>query len=383
MKLHMTKKNILLLFNHFEQEHLGKDVFLAPYYLALKNDAQLTIVYKQTKTNKNFPKKYKGVFLKPISADTGIGRLNNPYWIFKSLLYLLWNSKRFDVLICFHLFFRTFLHTCLYKMLNSEGRIYVKLDIPDFIINKIKEREKSIFWNKCYHKCAKVVDYFSVETSSSFDLMRNLAIFKKYSDKFIFMPNGFDSLGAEELKISPLPFEEKENIMITVGRIGTQQKNTQMFLKALAKFTPQKKWKIFFVGPVEQNFMCEIKEFYAKNPETEKYVFFLGSITDKTKLWSLYAKSKVFVLTSTWESYGLVLNEARYFKNFIISTDVGAAKDITEGKYGCIIGNSHLDLLKTLEEIDTGVLDINVYNNDSDNESITWKTMIQRIPLKI
>ncbi|MCS2392464.1 glycosyltransferase [Bacteroides fragilis] len=69
-------------------------------------------------------------------------------------------------------------------------------------------------------------------------------------------------------------------------------------------------------------------------------------MNDKRTLWEYYNRSKVFVLTSRCESYGLVLNEAKRFRNFIVSTNVGAFEDLVEsGKYGCEIPQDNADYL--------------------------------------
>ena len=45
-------KNITLIFGHFEKEHLGKDVFLVPYYLEKLYGGKTTIVNSKTETNR-------------------------------------------------------------------------------------------------------------------------------------------------------------------------------------------------------------------------------------------------------------------------------------------------------------------------------------------
>ena len=44
----MQKNKLTLVFNHFEQEHLGKDVFLVPYYFKQNKGYEVTIVYPLT-----------------------------------------------------------------------------------------------------------------------------------------------------------------------------------------------------------------------------------------------------------------------------------------------------------------------------------------------
>lgn len=46
----------------------------------------------------------------------------------------------------------------------------------------------------------------------------------------------------------------------------------------------------------------------------------------------------MFVLIFWCESYGLVLNEVKWFWNFIVFINVGVFEDLVEfGKYGCEI----------------------------------------------
>ena len=90
----------------------------------------------------------------------------------------------------------------------------------------------------------------------------------------------------------------------------------------------------------------------------------------------------MFVLTSRCESYGLVLNEAKRFRNFIVSTNVGAFEVLVEsGKYGCEIPQDNTDYLACiLEKIILGQLDIDVYN-DFSPESLSYYYQVKRMKL--
>ena len=54
------KKNITLIFNSIEEEHLGKDVFLTPFYLGRALGYVVNIVYGPTETNRTMPKEWRG-----------------------------------------------------------------------------------------------------------------------------------------------------------------------------------------------------------------------------------------------------------------------------------------------------------------------------------
>lgn len=373
-------KNLCLVFNHFEQEHLGKDVFLTPYYLARKENLHLIVVYRQTNSNKNFPAEYRGATLKPIKTHFSYFWLWYSEWILRSLLYVIRHGKKHDYLMSFHLFFRSILLSICYKWVNPKGKMYLKLDIPDFIIYKISDREKNPIWRYLYKKCVEVTDIFSVETRSSYTQLLNVSYFKNHEDKVICLPNGFDAEEAGNLGLKPKEFSEKQNCMITVGRLGTNQKNTELLLDAITQINPED-WKFLFIGPVEPGFETFVQTYFKTHPDLEDKVLFKGNIRTKKELWDYYNNAKVFILPSRWESYGLVLNEARYFRNYILSTDVGAAADIIAGKYGKIIDDKSSVFAEYIQEIIDGEIDINVYTGTED-KSITWEHLIQKISLK-
>ena len=73
-------------------------------------------------------------------------------------------------------------------------------------------------------------------------------------------------------------------------------------------------------------------------------VIFKGYISNRDEISKYYKKSKIFCLPSRWESYSIALIEAAYFGNYIISTDVGVAKELLNiTKYGELIPKDNLN----------------------------------------
>lgn len=136
---------------------------------------------------------------------------------------------------------------------------------------------------------------------------------------------------------------DKENVIITCGRLGSYQKNTEMLLKALAN-VDLKDWKVYLIGPMtgdfslateNRNFREYVKAFFEKYPHIKEKVIFTGAIFDTHVLFEYFRKAKIFVLTSRYEGFGNVLAHARWNSDYIISTDVGGACDMTDNwKYG-------------------------------------------------
>ena len=375
------KKNLTLLFNHFEKEHLGKDVFLVPYYLGKQYNYAVTIVYPRTKTNKNLPSNINGVNLIPIHC---IGNSQKETIADINLLrYLFTHAKKIDCLMRFHSTHLTALTVCIYKLLNPSGKVYIKMDIDPRQIN-LNYIQKASFTKKIsailYKYYTQGINTLSCETSLAYKtLMQATSFHYNYKNKLTLMPNGFDEEALKALEFKEYSFIEKENIIISVGRLGTPPKNTELFLQSLAHLD-LKNWKVYLIGPIHPDFQIKIDTFYQQYPDKKNQVIFTGAIYNKKELWSYYNKAKVFVLTSRWESYALVLNEAKRFRNYIISTNVGAASDLIEdNKYGKIIKqDSPTELANTLKEIINNQIDIDVYANFS-TQSLSWSEMIRKI----
>ena len=75
-------------------------------------------------------------------------------------------------------------------------------------------------------------------------------------------------------------------------------------------------------------FTDTVERFFKDNPDMRENVHFTGSVTDRKVLCEYYQRSRCFVLTSRFESWGIVLTEAAYYGNYIISTDVGCVRDL-------------------------------------------------------
>lgn len=373
-------KNLTLIFAHLDKELLGKDVFLVPYYLAQKYGCSLTVVYKRDSGNIDLPGHYNEARLVPMKSK----------FLFSSLRYLSSNASKIDFLMTFHFSWRSCLLFSVYKLINRSGRTYLKMDLSSFSLASMERNMecrgiKGYFYRKVYPRMVAVSDVISCETKFCYEKMRLwLAEFvgEKGVSKLVFMPNGFDEQLRIVLNVKIRNFSKKENIILTVGRLGTPQKNTELFLKALAD-VKLNGWKVYLVGSIEVGFQEYVQKFMAVHPELKDKVFFVGSIYDKAKLWDFYSRAKVFVLTSRWESYGLVLNEAYRFKDFIVSTDVGAASDIVRDKYGVVFkSEDKRGLVEILNDITLGNRDVDVYHDKEPND-LLWENVVEAIKIDV
>lgn len=148
--------------------------------------------------------------------------------------------------------------------------------------------------------------------------------------KIDYVPNGFYDDGVQK----SLKFNKKENKIVTVGRIGTKQKATEILCKAFKKFSVHNQdWKLEIIGPIENEFKPFIANYFKQNPNLRERVTFTGPINNRELLEDYYATSKVFALTSRYEGFPLVLTEAAKFGCFIVSTDLPAVKDLIDNNH--------------------------------------------------
>lgn len=116
-------KKLLVVFPDFDTIHLKKDVGIIPILLSAKYECSI-LCYKGNEINYEPSKEsLKFIFLK---KRTGIATLD-------VILYLLFNSGKYNILNCYHLSRMTIIISWVFSIMNflllKKRIIYVKLDI--------------------------------------------------------------------------------------------------------------------------------------------------------------------------------------------------------------------------------------------------------------
>jgi len=339
-------KNFVTIFEKTENIHLIKDVGQIPYIMHKKFGYDATIVtVKNEKIYDYLEDEVKGLKMRFI-PKVKFGSIS-----LSVIWYLLFHAKNIDVLHLFHHRERTYVYFWVYKLLNPSGVAYLKSDMGykglinhNGLLPKGRLKYKLRSW--LFYKVIDKINIISIETKNSYDFL--VSHYPQYKEKFLYLSN---ALNIERFyALSPLKkYEEKENIVLTVGRIGAPEKDNQMLLDAVEKLDLEG-WKVLFVGPIEPAFQKNIEAFYDKNPNLRGSVEFIGPIYERQKLFDLYSRSKIFCLTSVEESFGFVLIEAMAYGNYIVTTPISSAKDLTaDEKVGEIISDADA-LSKTLEK---------------------------------
>lgn len=379
------KPTFVTVFTETENFHLVKDVGQLPYFMYKTEGYDATLI--SYKNNVEYPFIDQEVNGLKLNFIPNKGRFL--YFELGVLYYLLNYSKSIDVLNLFHFKKDNILYLLIYKLVNPQGKAYIKLDMDILFFKNYNAflfsnyRIKNFILKALTSWIFKLTDLFSVETDQAKDYLLN--VYPELQNKLICIPNGVDNLYLDK-EIPIKAFQEKENIILTVGRIGTQQKNTALLLDAL-KITDLKDWKVYILGPIEESFKKYIADFYREYPQLENKIIFTGNITDRKELFEWYNRAKIFCLTSRWESFGIVFTEALYFGNYIITSPVSSATYITDyNKYGTIAEAEGLEFSKAIQQsIEPGFLSSQRYEEirSFSKDNFTWPGIVKKLADKI
>lgn len=311
--------------------HLIKDIGQIPHFMNQQFGycAQL-VCYRNDDDYPNLKSEATGVEMVFLEFSGKRMFLENAF-----VRYIEENAKDIDVLNLYHLDRDTFYYGNLYKKINPDGLLYCKLDLYNEFVEHGKKRHSiNVFKNWVFRRWEKMfirhTDLFSVENWAGLELMK-----KRYpalADDIMYLPNGINSSFVDGLFETPT---EKEPLILILSRIGDVIKNHEILLRVLPHLN-LKNWRIVFAGPVVQRFMPKVDAFFQEFPHLREKVQFTGEITDRKVVYDWLRRSRVNVLTSRHESFGIVFAEALYFGNYLVGTDgMSSFNDLTcNGEFG-------------------------------------------------
>ena len=322
-------------------QHLYKDVGSIPYALGKYYGWNSAFAYVNINGNIHNESYEKVVKLIPIKHSG---------YPFLDVLYFLWKySKQYDVLNFYHMNKRNFLLIFIAKLKKPYVRVYVKLDMDRSMYAAIMR--KNTIWKRFIYRgvriCGLVPNLFTIETERYVKSLQNIPIFK---NKIHLLPNGswmgmeFSDLGNDIDLMG-----KKQKIILTVGRLGTKQKNTELLLDAFAHIPRNLRdnWLLVLVGDYTEEIKEKAQLMAGNDFSLSGRILFTGNITNKKILGKYYEKALIFCLPSRWESFGIALIEAMQYGDFPIVTNCcDAFEDILDNpEIGTVVPNENSFLL--------------------------------------
>lgn len=213
--------------------------------------------------------------------------------------------------------------------------------------------------------------------------IRNFLLQKGLSiNKIRLLPNGYVKFEKEEetkseifLKRINKFFNSQSNKKLKILTVGilNNTKNQFIILKGFEEFSESVSDSILLIAgsptPIIGTFYLR-KIWKFLKPQTKKRIFWLGHITNKNLLTAVYRFADIIVTMSHSEACPLILGECKTMKKPIISSNVGALKDLLPEELKGLNPNSPKSLRVKLEEIS--------YNEQTLEK---YKEMIKTIPI--
>lgn len=205
-------------------------------------------------------------------------------------------ARKIDVLYLLSITPDSMYKMLAYRLGGGKGKIYLKLDLGIYA----KDGKDLLKWENMYIFLKTVHFFFfffkplpnvyTVETKRSYERLRN-----SYYDYFIekgnlyLLPMDLILRFLKRLVLLEWLFL-KEKVMITVARLGTNQKNTELLLDVLSN-VDLRDWKFYCIDPIEKSFKENIEQFYTEHSEKRDSVIFTGMISKREK-FEFYDKAR-------------------------------------------------------------------------------------------
>lgn len=212
-----------------------------------------------------------------------------------------------------------------YKTLRPDGLVYCALDMNS-------SWKSTIDWNshtfREFAQHCDVVSHVCTPLRNAMNADPNIHFTCRFQSNALYNPSHIPVV-AEAKK--------KENILLTVARIGTAQKRNEDMMEAFALVAEQLgDWKLKLVGSIEPGFHAYIKTYFQRYPHLIDRVLVTGPIYEKEKLYEEYAKARIFILTSRMEggSPNVYAEALHHGCQFICSSFDAADMIIKNGELG-------------------------------------------------
>lgn len=380
----IMKKKWVTIFPRCENVHITKEVGAIPGVLSDQlSDYDCYLVSWNNGEYPNetffFPKLHHK-FIKKYLVTFGNKYLEALSELLSVLIYLKKDGKTIDIIHFFHLRWYTSLLILFFKKINPNGKVYVKLDAADSILN-IKLSSKILpFLPIKYGKILEQVDVVSIETKEL-----SVKLSNNWEREVVYIPNGYYPFDFK--KVEP---KQKKKQIIHVSRMGAPVKNSEFLIRGIIEnkdILIKKNWKVLLVGDMTNSFENYLDNSFNNEPELRGIIEYCGIVSNKEKLLKLYSESRILIMTSKTESFGIALVEALATGNQLLTSNIISAPDIVSDKENGFIYET--DNMKDFSEKLIKLIQNKKWEKDSEyvqkfaKNHFYYPTIIERLMRKL
>ena len=292
----------------WNNQQLLKDCGLMPWLLAKRLGGRAVMVGNKCSEAYPYQRLLDGLELDFLPEDSLLARVN----------YVERHASEIDLLILYGAYPHYIPIVERYKDLRPNGKIYLASDM------NLGWAKRILVDHPAYRKFLDSCDVIGASNTTVAEYMR-----RHWRCQVELIRNGWYDFGSAPADTP------KGNIILTVGRLGTRQKATNVLLEAFAAAADKiPSWQLRLVGTVEESFKAFLAGYFLVHPRLADRVTVTGLIEDRSELLKEYARAKIFCLTSTFEGTPNAATEALHAGCYVLTSAIDAATDIT-GKGRC------------------------------------------------
>lgn len=334
--------NVVLVFELTADIHWMKDVVQLPVALAKHTGGVAHAIvrpnHKQNEVKKHIKLHYQGKELNDnfyCFENSDFSKVvANRFWHNKACIKA---SKIGGILILYPFFGNPYIGAFLFKINRwvqfKKAFVILKSDgtLNSLISKKASLAKKNIDYLKYFF-----IDEIICENESVHSKLKTYQYHLFL--KTILIPNC--PLDIYHSKVN-IPYENRPNIFLFVGRISDKEKGADILLEAWIKINKEiPNWKLQMIGPCSLDFKEEWSEKLLNMQASTSVIWIQNS--KPSDLLKYYNNSKIVVCSSRKESGPIILSEAALSGCAFIGTSVGEIPIILEGLPGLIQETSEL-----------------------------------------
>lgn len=345
------RKNFVTFLPTFQNFHLSKDPGKLTYFMEKEQGYNSHLIrYRNDKLDSldeeapglnvlNIERGFLSKFLYlmgtklPVSRQGLVSRSLRFFSRIIDTTRVFWKySNQIDVLNVYNPYLSTFYAGCIYRMLNSKGTLYMKMDRGDKTVREIEDDNPALLKAKKLLLRFASFDLISVETSGAKSYMETEdPIFSDLEVPVIHIPNGI-----EQEKLDKFRTDSREKTILHSARMGDPQKNSKVVLRSFKSLVEvNDEWNLKLTGSMTPEFKNFFEE-YIEEHNLQENIEYLGFVS-KEKLYEEMSKSQIFFLPSRVEGFALAPIEAGFLGNVLLASDLGCIRELTNsGEYGFI-----------------------------------------------
>lgn len=223
--------------------------------------------------------------------------------------------------------------------------VWIHNDITKVFGDGVKAKIKKLLDKKIYNKYEKLV-FVSKDNLIKFNQIYKDESIKEKEKKVIYNYIDAKNVIEKSKERAEINFNDLKTNFVTVARLVPQKAIDRLIKvhnKLIKKVGYNHNFYVIGDGPERENLQKMIKQY-----NLEKSFFLLGK---KENPYPYIKNADYFCLLSSFEGYGMVLEEAKILNKNIIITNTAAREAVEGYKKAIIIENNEKEIVNKLEEI--------------------------------